>query len=193
MKYFKTLLAVHFILFVAPLSATAAVVTSLYDFEAWDFVGSNGGTAPVEHVFGSLTLTLDPNIDYGQQYGPDITTGINLLSLNLTLDSQLGFNYSSTFQRLNMGGLQDGVDAITYNIFSPVTNDLLFNFRGMKTNPYFVEMSYVQSGIAESFYSNTGILTVSNLPSPVPVPPALLLFGTALLGLIGFGKRRKAA
>jgi hypothetical protein len=29
--------------------------------------------------------------------------------------------------------------------------------------------------------------------SPVPAPPALLLFGTGLLGLIGFSKRRKAA
>jgi len=28
--------------------------------------------------------------------------------------------------------------------------------------------------------------------SPVPAPPALLLFGTGLIGLIGFSKRRKA-
>ena len=30
-------------------------------------------------------------------------------------------------------------------------------------------------------------------PSAVPVPPAVWLFGTALLGLVGFSKRRKAA
>jgi hypothetical protein len=29
--------------------------------------------------------------------------------------------------------------------------------------------------------------------SPVPVPAAIWLFGTALIGLVGFGKRRKAA
>ena len=29
--------------------------------------------------------------------------------------------------------------------------------------------------------------------SPVPVPAAVWLFGTALIGLVGFGKRRKAA
>ena len=28
---------------------------------------------------------------------------------------------------------------------------------------------------------------------PVPVPAAVWLFGTALIGLFGFGKRRKAA
>jgi hypothetical protein len=30
-------------------------------------------------------------------------------------------------------------------------------------------------------------------PSAVPVPAAVWLFGTALIGLVGFGKRRKAA
>jgi len=29
--------------------------------------------------------------------------------------------------------------------------------------------------------------------SPVPVPAAVWLFGTALIGMIGFGRRRKAA
>lgn len=31
------------------------------------------------------------------------------------------------------------------------------------------------------------------IPSPVPVPAAIWLFGTALIGLVGFSKRRKAA
>ncbi|MFC1560704.1 VPLPA-CTERM sorting domain-containing protein [Pseudomonadota bacterium] len=30
-------------------------------------------------------------------------------------------------------------------------------------------------------------------PSAVPVPAAVWLFGTALIGLVGFSKRRKAA
>jgi hypothetical protein len=30
-------------------------------------------------------------------------------------------------------------------------------------------------------------------PSAVPVPAAIWLFGTALIGLVGFSKRRKAA
>jgi hypothetical protein len=188
-NYFFTLTFIHFILFVVPLSAAAAAVTSRYDFEAWNFTGSNGGTAPVEHVYGSLSITLDPYIDYGQQYVQDITVGITLHSLNLTLDSQIGFNYSSTFERLNMGGIQDGVDGITYNISNPITNDLWFNFRGMKTNPYFVEMNYVQSGIAESFYSNTGLLTITN----VPIPAAAWLFGSGLIGLAGIARAGQKA
>lgn len=42
-----------------------------------------------------------------------------------------------------------------------------------------------RTGLSEvRFYGN---------PSPVPVPAAVWLFGTALIGLVGFGRRRKAA
>ncbi len=36
-------------------------------------------------------------------------------------------------------------------------------------------------------------IIVNNQPNPVPIPAAVWLFGTALIGLVGFGKRRKAA
>lgn len=35
--------------------------------------------------------------------------------------------------------------------------------------------------------------TLSTSPSAIPLPPAVLLFGTALIGLVGFSKQRKAA
>jgi hypothetical protein len=38
-----------------------------------------------------------------------------------------------------------------------------------------------------------GLVTVSDAPAVVPVPAAVWLFGSALIGLVGFGKRRKAA
>ena len=41
-------------------------------------------------------------------------------------------------------------------------------------------------------YDNYSINAVSDVP-PVPVPAAIWLFGTALIGLVGFSKRRKAA
>ena len=35
--------------------------------------------------------------------------------------------------------------------------------------------------------------TLSASPSAIPLPPAVLLFGIALIGLVGFSKRRKTA
>ena len=40
---------------------------------------------------------------------------------------------------------------------------------------------------------NTGGCFPGGGPSPVPAPPAIWLFGTGLIGLIGFSKRRKAS
>jgi len=36
-------------------------------------------------------------------------------------------------------------------------------------------------------------VVIDNMPSAIPIPAAIWLFGTGLLGLIGFSKRRKAA
>jgi hypothetical protein len=172
------LLIAHVIPLAIPTSAIAALSTTTYHFESWGFTGNKGYDTPVDHVIGSLTITLDPDIDYGQQYVEDVTDGITLHSLNISLDSPIGFNYSSQYQRLNMGGMENGVDAITYSNSNPVTNDLWFNFRGMKSNPYFVEMCYAQAGIPDTFYSNTGILTVI----PEPATLSLLTLGALLAG-----------
>jgi hypothetical protein len=53
-------------------------------------------------------------------------------------------------------------------------------------------------GVESVFYGLSGLQLVQKsygiVPiSPVPVPAAVWLFGTALIGMIGFGKRRKAA
>ncbi len=41
--------------------------------------------------------------------------------------------------------------------------------------------------------TNLSLAQVPASPSPVPVPAAVWLFGTALIGLVGFSKRRKSA
>jgi hypothetical protein len=40
--------------------------------------------------------------------------------------------------------------------------------------------------------SANGTLTVGNPPPPVPLPAAVWLFGSGLLGLLGVGRRRAA-
>ncbi len=43
------------------------------------------------------------------------------------------------------------------------------------------------------FISNAGFLLVANTVSAVPVPAAIWLFGTALIGFVGISRRRKLA
>ncbi|HUV23098.1 MAG TPA: VPLPA-CTERM sorting domain-containing protein [Gammaproteobacteria bacterium] len=63
--------------------------------------------------------------------------------------------------------------------------------------------SQVTSGQTSISYNSGGGTAIANgsilvrtydftIPSPVPVPAAIWLFGTGLLGLVGFGKRRKS-
>jgi hypothetical protein len=44
-----------------------------------------------------------------------------------------------------------------------------------------------------SCVNDEAIVDAQIAPSAVPVPAAIWLFGSALVGLIGFGKRRKTA
>lgn len=45
----------------------------------------------------------------------------------------------------------------------------------------------------ETTHYGLSALQIVSVPSPIPVPTAVWLFGTALIGMIGFGRRRKAA
>ena len=48
-------------------------------------------------------------------------------------------------------------------------------------------------GVGEPAFYDFSLLTIEGELRPVPLPPALYLFGTGLLGLIGISRRRKAA
>jgi hypothetical protein len=58
------------------------------------------------------------------------------------------------------------------------------------------ETAVDQNGLGSSYYSNLELSRISGVSpsvSAVPAPAAAWLFGTALIGLVGFSKRRKAA
>jgi hypothetical protein len=68
-------------------------------------------------------------------------------------------------------------------------------------NNFFDDLCGAIGSNSGSTYCRSGLLvggstlttTAVSPPSAVPVPAAVWLFGTALIGLVGFGKRRKAA
>lgn len=62
-------------------------------------------------------------------------------------------------------------------------------FAGLVTDPQFKNGTYA---LVRTGFGGVGTLTISGAPSPVPLPPGLPLFATALtgLGLLGFGRSR---
>ncbi|MCP4769334.1 MAG: hypothetical protein GY875_24135 [Gammaproteobacteria bacterium] len=52
--------------------------------------------------------------------------------------------------------------------------------------------SFSDAGIGEDFAPGLGSFAQADVLSPVPLPPALWLFGSALAGMIGYRRRRKA-
>jgi hypothetical protein len=80
------------------------------------------------------------------------------------------------------GGYKQGTALSGLSIYNNVTLAGL----GMNTGSY--QWSWGSGNQADSLTLNVG----ADL-NPVPVPATIWLFGTALIGLVGFSKRRKAA
>jgi len=60
--------------------------------------------------------------------------------------------------------------------------------------PPIIDFGPLEAGGSQFFIDSfNGTLSLSEPPPAVPLPAALWLFGTALIGLVGFSKRRKAA
>ena len=153
-------------------AAAAAVIDYDIDFRARNFIPAEGSTpAPVDPVFGAVSLALDPALSY-----VDATTGVSLNALNLALGSPMSFSYDSTIDYLQVGGSQNGV-----SIF-PNTNDFLLTIANFAVNPTFESLIYAQTGTIVYFTSDGDL-------APISLPPALLLLGSALAGLAGLGLR----
>jgi hypothetical protein len=146
-------------------SAQAAPITLKYDFVAAGFFP---GGAPVDPVTGSFSVTFDDTSTL-----VDVTTGISITNLNISLDSSPAFTYFSDIDRLVIGGLQDGA-----LIGGGGSNDFHLGVDDVSTNPAFLEFWYVQTGKI-TFTALSGILT----PSAVPEPATFSLFA---LGLVSF-------
>jgi len=76
----------------------------------------------------------------------------------------------------------DGNTSLTYDFLAGAHGGTAFNILSFRSDPE----SFFDSFIA------TKVEEIKNVPQ-VPVPAAVWLFGTAMIGLFGFNKRRKAA
>ena len=126
-------------------------------------------------------------IDPGSEFDIKVR-GFSSMDLDIT-DNSLNFDV--------LGGIGNifGLGPLSiFNIDSEITG---FTFDTNITGMDVSRLSFTASSFAIDFdflTTQTGeFLNIELQLNPVPVPAAVWLFGTALIGLVGFSKRRKAA
>jgi hypothetical protein len=96
-----------------------------------------------------------------------------------TFDSQIngfGFDFDSPGNQASVSPILQGITAPTLSGFFGIIDEAAF--------------TQVSLGQTASFMIFDDLTYGVTLPSAVPVPAAVWLFGTALIGLVGFGKRK---
>jgi len=127
----------------------------------------------VSGTFGVISVG-DNTATFGDRYS------VTLSAPGGMLPGGLGLNY---FQIDLQDLTSNGADMLADNAFQSLPNLALASYGGGR---FFA--SGDTGGCTQCSFTLTSLTGVS----PVPVPAAVWLFGTALLGLSGFGKRRKA-
>ncbi len=168
---------------ILPFQVNAAVITRTYDFNFSTITSDDLSIPPVDPVIGSVTISFDPSFDYGNISTVEIIpTGITLNYLNLDLDSQIGFAYSHEYDILIIGGIANG-SAVQMN-----DNDFsLSMYDYMGSTGYMPSLLYTKSGFNTCFSSYDGKVDIST----TPVPAAIWIFGSGIVGLAGLIRRRK--
>jgi hypothetical protein len=178
-KMIKALVAVCVL---APTIASATAVTYKVTFSANSFSTFNNdtsltstGIASTDPVDGMFTIAFDDALNYTNE-----TAGIQLLSLNIALGSQISFNYDSGIKRLEVGGTSNGANAL---FFAPPQNDFwLFINNFSLGGSAFDQVGYAQvadGNLLNFTLDQTGSVSVEE----VPIPSALSLMAVALGGL----------
>jgi hypothetical protein len=137
---------------------------------SWEF---NGG--------GSITIV--GGLDLGSDNTTNISTGSTLLDGSFISVSVI-----------NVGG-----GSLEFNILGASFTDTkhvdLLNYYGLPTGVNYdgyINLSFlVAAGISPgNAFTSTSVLSGDIVNSPVPVPPAVWLFGTGLIGLVAIARRR---
>lgn len=124
--------------------------------------------------------------------------GIHFLDQNDTIIGSVWYLASTTnYPTTNWNSSTRNVNLISENTWHHFELDTLSLLSQITINQSQIVKTQMQFNVYSSTWPNptvTAELWVDNFGiSPVPVPAAVWLFGTALIGLVGFSKRRKSA
>ena len=166
-----------FVLVVTAASAQASIITLNYDFSA---TGFDPASAPVDPVTGSFSVTFDNSI----LFFFDVTEGVSVTGLNISLGSAPAIAYFQDMDQLLIGGLESGSDNVSVD---PATDDFLLQINNVSTSPTLFSFVYAQKAAGPGgFFTFEGTLTPREV-SPVPEPASLTLLG---VGFAWIGVRR---
>ncbi len=212
MKRYLILLAVGFL----PLQATAAF-TSFTDETAFNLANTapltlegfeSFSTGDTSIVASDFTLTASPPggsiNEVWSGLGP--TEGVNYFGWAFAAGSSITFAFDSPQSAFSMDivdiatiSADQSISVFANGSATPVVADLLYparsiggrgavDFLALVSDAPFSTLTFT---FAEQEW--VGIDRVQYGINPVPVPAAVWLFGTALVGLAGFSKRKKSA
>lgn len=134
------------------------------------------------------SLNSDPGITAGFLAGNDVSGGSPFDILFITDVTDALFSFRTNPGTSSFTAFLDGVQQST---FSAATSEDQSTGRFYGFTGILFDKITVAAGGADSGYNLDNLQF--NTASAVPVPAAVWLFGTALIGLVGSSKRRKAA
>ena len=173
------------VLVFAASAAAAGTITRTYEFEGDGFADVLGSaTPPIDPLFGDATVTFDPTVT-----ATDVTTGILLNNLNVSLGSQIAWSYDPVSDILSLGGLGcggvanvcNGENDFRYDIHDPAGAFPVTSFAE------YTSASYPQS----IFEASGGEIVLGAVPEPASW--VTMMLGAGLLGLAARRRRTAAA
>jgi hypothetical protein len=153
-------------------------------------VPEDGGLGVCKEATGNCAGIADDNQTDGEFIHMVFDEVVNILSLNITGDhtavndgAELWYSLDggSMWYETDIGGFH-GMDLITATLTGSMDPDNWIT----KTLDYTI-VHGLQQPDAQMYLSSITVV------SAVPLPAAVWLFGTALIGVVGFGKRRREA
>lgn len=150
---------------------TTANAASVYNFDAAGTINTSGGLDGLGigtlYVGGTFTATFD-------------TTTIQFSNINVATSPSSSFvfpDYDGTFDGSSFSGSQLVSILGLYNTYSGTFDGTNLNIAGVFYDPYYDGYTYNYD--------------ISASVSSVPVPAAVWLFGSGLLGLAGIARKKR--
>ena len=181
-------------------STNAVIVQACYEITASDFIDSNGNPPPApasNSVTGTYTFTFDTGIPSQNEIMPDVVTG-----LDITRRDGVIIDYDETNSGVNTdlniftdsGLITIGGNTSTVDFLVGLSDDfrVKFNISLSTFEVSSVVEKLVWISTTDPLYSSAFTSVTLRNVTIVPLVPALWLFGSGLLGLVGMARRKKA-